>query len=162
MKAIQKGFTLIELMIVIAIVGVWAVVALPAYQDYTARAQMSEALTLAEGQKSAVVEYYSDKGQFPADNAAAGIAAASTIKGKYVASVTVATANDKATITATMKSSGVNKDIKGKTLVLEGSQNAGSFDWTCKKGTVDDKFLPSSCRGNGSTSTTTSGGSSAS
>ncbi|HHK5604792.1 TPA: pilin [Neisseria polysaccharea] len=162
MKAIQKGFTLIELMIVIAIVGVLAVVALPAYQDYTARAQMSEALTLAEGQKSAVVEYYSDKGQFPADNAAAGIAAASTIKGKYVASVTVATANDKATITATMKSSGVNKDIKGKTLVLEGSQNAGSFDWTCKKGTVDDKFLPSSCRGNGSTSTTTSGGSSAS
>lgn len=162
MKAIQKGFTLIELMIVIAIVGVLAVVALPAYQDYTARAQMSEALTLAEGQKSAVVEYYSDKGQFPADNAAAGIAAASTIKGKYVASVTVATAHDKATITATMKSSGVNKDIKGKTLVLEGSQNAGSFDWTCKKGTVDDKFLPSSCRGNGSTSTTTSGGSSAS
>lgn len=162
MKAIQKGFTLIELMIVIAIVGVLAVVALPAYQDYTARAQMSEALTLAEGQKSAVVEYYSDKGTFPADNAAAGIAAASTITGKYVASVTVATANDKATITATMKSSGVNKDIKGKTLVLEGSQNAGSFDWTCKKGTVDDKFLPSSCRGSSSTSTTTGGGSSAS
>ena len=157
MKAIQKGFTLIELMIVIAIVGVLAVVALPAYQDYTARAQMSEALTLAEGQKSAVVEYYSDKGTFPADNAAAGIAAASTITGKYVASVTVATANDKATITATMKSSGVNKDIKGKTLVLEGSQNAGSFDWTCKKGTVDDKFLPSSCRGSSSTSTTTGG-----
>lgn len=157
MKAIQKGFTLIELMIVIAIVGVLAVVALPAYQDYTARAQMSEALTLAEGQKSAVVEYYSDKGTFPADNAAAGIAAASTITGKYVASVTVATANDKATITATMKSSGVNKDIKGKTLVLEGSQNAGSFDWTCKKGTVDDKFLPSSCRGNGGTTTTASG-----
>lgn len=162
MKAIQKGFTLIELMIVIAIVGVLAVVALPAYQDYTARAQMSEALTLAEGQKSAVVEYYSDKGTFPADNAAAGIAVASTITGKYVASVTVATANDKATITATMKSTGVNKDIKGKTLVLEGSQNAGSFDWTCKKGTVDDKFLPSSCRGSSSTSTTTSGGSSAS
>lgn len=157
MKAIQKGFTLIELMIVIAIVGVLAVVALPAYQDYTARAQMSEALTLAEGQKSAVVEYYSDKGTFPADNAAAGIAAASTIKGKYVASVTVATANDEATITATMKSSGVNKDISGKTLILVGKQNAGSFDWTCKKGSVDDKFLPSSCRGNGGTTTTTGG-----
>ena len=154
MKAIQKGFTLIELMIVIAIVGVLAVVALPAYQDYTARAQMSEALTLAEGQKSAVVEYYSDKGTFPTDNAAAGIAAASTITGKYVASVTVGVVSNNATITAKMKSSGVNKDISGKTLVLEGKQNAGSFDWTCKKGTVEDKFLPSSCRGSGSTTTT--------
>ena len=151
MKAIQKGFTLIELMIVIAIVGVLAVVALPAYQDYTARAQMSEALTLAEGQKSAVVEYYSDKGKFPADNAAAGIAAATEIKGKYVASVTVATANDKATITAKMNKDGVNKDISEATLVLEGSQNAGSFDWTCKAGTVKEKFLPSSCRGNATT-----------
>ena len=157
MKAIQKGFTLIELMIVIAIVGVLAVVALPAYQDYTARAQMSEALTLAEGQKSAVVEYYSDKGTFPSSNADAGIAAASTITGKYVKSVLVSSvsgATPTANITATMKSSGVNKDISGKTLILEGKQNAGSFDWTCKKGTVDDKFLPSSCRGNGTTSTT--------
>lgn len=159
MKAIQKGFTLIELMIVIAIVGVLAVVALPAYQDYTARAQMSEALTLAEGQKSAVVEYYSDKGTFPTSNADAGIANASTITGKYVKSVAVTSVaatgtagsssatSAKATITATMKSSGVNKDISGKTLILEGSQNAGSFDWTCKAGTVDKKFLPSSCRG---------------
>ncbi|WP_118835512.1 pilin [Neisseria meningitidis] len=158
MKAIQKGFTLIELMIVIAIVGILAVVALPAYQDYTARAQMSEALTLAEGQKSAVVEYYSDKGVFPADNAAAGIAAASEITGKYVASVTVGTTGTngdaKATITAKMKSSGVNTDIKEKELMLEGSQNKGSFSWVCKKGNtspVDDKFLPSSCRGNTTT-----------
>ena len=152
MKAIQKGFTLIELMIVIAIVGILAVVALPAYQDYTARAQMSEALTLAEGQKSAVVEYYSDKGVFPADNAAAGIAEPTEIKGKYVASVTVAAVagdSPKATITAKMNTTGVNKDIAGKTLALEGSQSAGSFSWVCKKGTagpVADKFLPSSCR----------------
>ena len=157
MKAIQKGFTLIELMIVIAIVGVLAVVALPAYQDYTARAQMSEALTLAEGQKSAVVEYYSDKGTFPTSNQAAGIAAANTITGKYVKSVEVSVVDNDAIITATMKSSGVNKDISGKTLILVGKQNAGSFDWTCKKGSVDDKFLPSSCRGNGGTTTTTGG-----
>ena len=150
MKAIQKGFTLIELMIVIAIVGVLAIVALPAYQDYTARAQMSEALTLAEGQKSAVVEYYSDKGVFPANNTEAGIAAAAEIKGKYVASVTVGQDKSKnATITAKMKASGVNKDIQGKTLMLTGTQNKGSFEWTCTKGStdaVDDKFLPSSCR----------------
>lgn len=144
MKAIQKGFTLIELMIVIAIVGILAAVALPAYQDYTARAQMSEALTLAEGQKAAVVEYYSDNGTFPNTNASAGIA--STIKGKYVKSVEVKGDATSASITSTMNSTGVNNDIKGKTLVLVGKQNSGSFSWECKKGTVDDKFLPSSCR----------------
>lgn len=146
MKAIQKGFTLIELMIVIAIVGILAAVALPAYQDYTARAQMSEALTLAEGQKSAVVEYYSDNGTFPANNTSAGIANASEIKGKYVASVNVSGTASLAKITATMNSSGVNNDIKDSTLVLEGKQNSGSFEWTCKAGSVKEKFLPSSCR----------------
>lgn len=147
MKAIQKGFTLIELMIVIAIVGILAAVALPAYQDYTARAQMSEALTLAEGQKAAVVEYFSDNGVFPANNASAGIATASTITGKYVAKVEVGQVGmSGAQITSTMKSSGVNADIKGKTLTLVGQQNSGSFSWECKKGTVYDKFLPSSCR----------------
>ncbi|HGH6082528.1 TPA: pilin [Neisseria meningitidis] len=146
MKAIQKGFTLIELMIVIAIVGILAAVALPAYQDYTARAQMSEALTLAEGQKSAVVEYYSDNGTFPNSNTSAGIAASNEIKGKYVASVKVEGNASVASITATMNSSNVNKDIQGKTLVLVGKQNSGSFSWECKKGSVDEKFLPSTCR----------------
>lgn len=146
MKAIQKGFTLIELMIVIAIVGILAAVALPAYQDYTARAQMSEALTLAEGQKSAVVEYYSDNGTFPSSNTSAGIAASNEIKGKYVASVKVEGNASIASITATMNSSNVNKDIKGKTLVLVSKQNSGSFSWECKKGSVDEKFLPSTCR----------------
>ncbi|ENX8734217.1 pilin, partial [Neisseria gonorrhoeae] len=69
MNTLQKGFTLIELMIVIAIVGILAAVALPAYQDYTARAQVSEAILLAEGQKSAVTEYYLNNGKWPADNA---------------------------------------------------------------------------------------------
>ncbi|WP_308185756.1 pilin [Neisseria polysaccharea] len=146
MKAIQKGFTLIELMIVIAIVGILAAVALPAYQDYTARAQMSEALTLAEGQKTAVVEYYSDNGVFPGNNASAGIASSSQITGKYVAKVEVATNASGAQITSTMKSSGVNADIKGATLQLIGESTSGSFKWTCKAGTVKDKFLPSSCR----------------
>ncbi|WP_301883022.1 pilin [Neisseria uirgultaei] len=147
MKAIQKGFTLIELMIVIAIVGILAAVALPAYQDYTARAQMSEALTLAEGQKAAVVEYYSDNGTFPTTNTSAGIATSTEIKGKYVKSVAVTGNATAASITATMNTSGgVNKDISGATLVLVGKQNSGSFEWTCQAGTVKDKFLPSSCR----------------
>ncbi|ENW1609727.1 pilin [Neisseria gonorrhoeae] len=74
MNTLQKGFTLIELMIVIAIVGILAAVALPAYQDYTARAQVSEAILLAEGQKSAVTEYYLNNGKWPKDNASAGVA----------------------------------------------------------------------------------------
>ncbi|ENX7179082.1 pilin [Neisseria gonorrhoeae] len=74
MNTLQKGFTLIELMIVIAIVGILAAVALPAYQDYTARAQVSEAILLAEGQKSAVTEYYLNHGEWPEDNASAGVA----------------------------------------------------------------------------------------
>ncbi|EOF8874306.1 pilin [Neisseria gonorrhoeae] len=72
MNTLQKGFTLIELMIVIAIVGILAAVALPAYQDYTARAQVSEAILLAEGQKSAVTEYYLNNGKWPKDNDEAG------------------------------------------------------------------------------------------
>ncbi|ENW5569686.1 pilin, partial [Neisseria gonorrhoeae] len=72
MNTLQKGFTLIELMIVIAIVGILAAVALPAYQDYTARAQVSEAILLAEGQKSAVTEYYLNHGKWPEDNDKAG------------------------------------------------------------------------------------------
>ncbi|EMS2411055.1 pilin [Neisseria gonorrhoeae] len=90
MNTLQKGFTLIELMIVIAIVGILAAVALPAYQDYTARAQVSEAILLAEGQKSAVTEYYLNHGIWPKDNTSAGVASSPTdIKGKYVKSVTV-------------------------------------------------------------------------
>ncbi|EPI7661742.1 pilin, partial [Neisseria gonorrhoeae] len=90
MNTLQKGFTLIELMIVIAIVGILAAVALPAYQDYTARAQVSEAILLAEGQKSAVTEYYLNNGEWPKDNDSAGVASPpSDIKGKYVESVTV-------------------------------------------------------------------------
>ncbi|MBH5614618.1 pilin, partial [Neisseria meningitidis] len=109
MNTLQKGFTLIELMIVIAIVGILAAVALPAYQDYTARAQVSEAILLAEGQKSAVTEYYLNHGIWPGDNSSAGVATSSKIKGKYVKEVEV----KNGVVTATMLSSGVNNEIKG-------------------------------------------------
>ncbi|HFA7967163.1 TPA: pilin, partial [Neisseria gonorrhoeae] len=89
MNTLQKGFTLIELMIVIAIVGILAAVALPAYQDYTARAQVSEAILLAEGQKSAVTGHYPNNGEWPKDNDSAGVASASKIIGKYVKQVEV-------------------------------------------------------------------------
>ncbi|HGP7264634.1 TPA: pilin, partial [Neisseria gonorrhoeae] len=104
MNTLQKGFTLIELMIVIAIVGILAAVALPAYQDYTARAQVSEAILLAEGQKSAVTEYYLNHGKWPENNDSAGVASASKIIGKYVQKVEV----NNGVVTAQMKPSGVN------------------------------------------------------
>ncbi|ENV5546977.1 pilin, partial [Neisseria gonorrhoeae] len=120
MNTLQKGFTLIELMIVIAIVGILAAVALPAYQDYTARAQVSEAILLAEGQKSAVTEYYLNNGEWPKDNTSAGVASASDIKGKYVKEVKVA----KGVVTAQMASSNVNKEIKDKRLSLWAKRQA--------------------------------------
>ena len=171
MKAIQKGFTLIELMIVIAIVGILAVIALPAYQDYTARAQVSEAILLMEGQKSAVVEYYADKGKWPKSNEEAGIADKSIIKGKYVAQVEV---GGDGVITATMKNADVNSEIKGKTVSLTPHATTagattgatatanGSFTWTCTTGKtsgVATKFLPSSCRPDATTSSSGTGGS---
>ncbi|HGL9214622.1 TPA: pilin, partial [Neisseria gonorrhoeae] len=127
MNTLQKGFTLIELMIVIAIVGILAAVALPAYQDYTARAQVSEAILLAEGQKSAVTEYYLNHGEWPKDNASAGVANPTDIKGKYVQSVTVA----KGVVTAQMASTGVNKEIQDKRLSLWGRRENGSVKWFC-------------------------------
>ncbi|HEZ5525759.1 TPA: pilin [Neisseria meningitidis] len=168
MNTLQKGFTLIELMIVIAIVGILAAVALPAYQDYTARAQVSEAILLAEGQKSAVTEYYLNHGEWPGNNSSAGVASASDIKGKYVEKVEVA----KGVITAEMKSSGVNKEIQGKKLSLWAKRQAGSVKWFCGQpvtrdanntandevtaanGTdkIDTKHLPSTCRDDSSVS----------
>ncbi|ENY0021689.1 pilin, partial [Neisseria gonorrhoeae] len=127
MNTLQKGFTLIELMIVIAIVGILAAVALPAYQDYTARAQVSEAILLAEGQKSAVTEYYLNNGIWPANNGDAGVASSSSIKGKYVESVTVTNG----VVTAKMKSDGVNKEIQGKRLSLWARRQDGSVKWFC-------------------------------
>ncbi|HGH0285830.1 TPA: pilin [Neisseria meningitidis] len=167
MNTLQKGFTLIELMIVIAIVGILAAVALPAYQDYTARAQVSEAILLAEGQKSAVTEYYLNHGIWPGGNSDAGVASASDIKGKYVQSVTVANG----VITAQMASSNVNNEIKGKKLSLWAKRQDGSVKWFCGQpverndtatatdvaaanGTndkIDTKHLPSTCRDASST-----------
>ncbi|HGH0123011.1 TPA: pilin [Neisseria meningitidis] len=163
MNTLQKGFTLIELMIVIAIVGILAAVALPAYQDYTARAQVSEAILLAEGQKSAVTEYYLNHGIWPKNNTSAGVASSATdIKGKYVQSVTVANG----VVTAQMASSGVNKEIQGRKLSLWAKRQNGSVKWFCGQpvertaadsddvaaangktaDNINTKHLPSTCR----------------
>jgi type IV pilus assembly protein PilA len=139
----QQGFTLIELMIVVAIIGILAAVAVPAYQDYIGRSQVSEAMTLTGGAKTAVAEFWSNNGAMPADNAAAGIAASGDINGKYVASVAIANTG---VITATMQNTGVSSGLGGTTLLLSPVTSAGTISWTCTGGTIPAKFRPSSCR----------------
>ncbi|RYE40685.1 MAG: pilin [Sphingobacteriales bacterium] len=148
MKAMQKGFTLIELMIVVAIIGILAAVALPAYQDYTARSQVSEAIVLFEGPKGGITEFWSNKGAYPASNASAGVAGAASISGKYVSQVNIASTG---VITATMKGAGsVAKGLETTTVSLSPTTTAGSIKWVCKAGVtgtaMKTKYLPSSCR----------------
>nr|WP_096911221.1 MULTISPECIES: pilin [Acinetobacter] len=142
MKSMQKGFTLIELMIVVAIIGILAAIAIPAYQNYTKRSHVSEGLSLAAGAKAAVTEFYSSNGHWPTANASAGLATDSSITGNAVKKVTVSgsaitvTYNDKVTDNGTIK--------------LQGANTAGGVTWKCTAtGTnqpVDSKFLPSNCR----------------
>ena len=143
MKNMQKGFTLIELMIVVAIIAILAAIAIPAYQDYLVRTQVSEGAVLSDGAKTAIAEYYSNTGSFPGTNLSAGLASPASISGKYVSSVDISTT--KGRITASF-GTGANKAIQSKTFVLSALTNTGSISWTCKLSTVASKYLPTSCR----------------
>ena len=136
----QQGFTLIELMIVVAIIGILAAIAIPAYQDYTIRAQVSEGLNLTGACKAAVTEFYQDQGTFPADNAEAGLEAAANISGKYTVSVS-ATAN----VCAATYGNEANNNIQGSILSMTATDNAGSVSWDCTAN-FDNKWLPAACR----------------
>lgn len=145
MKNIQKGFTLIELMIVVAIIAILAAIALPAYQDYVARSQLSEAMSLASGSKTAVAERYADTGDFNGiNNVNAGVAIPASITGKYVQSVTI----DNGIVTALIKNTAsASAKIRGGSLVLTPTDAGGAIKWTCSGiGAVTAKYLPSSCR----------------
>ncbi len=146
MKKVQQGFTLIELMIVVAIIGILAAIAIPAYQDYTIRAQVSEGLNLSGGAKAAVTEYYQDRGVWPADNLTAGLEAAANIQGKYVASVGVTAGLTNGIITVTYGND-AHTIITTQTVTMTSTDNLGSVSWECASGgTIADKHLPAACR----------------
>ena len=158
MKKPHSGFTLIELMIVVAIIGILAAIAIPQYQNYVARAQVAEALVLASGAKTAIAEYRSATGEWPADNKAAGLAEPTEITGKYVESVTVGAELIDAKIVIVMGRAVAfswDEALLGDALdplfilTLEGTDEGGSISWLCYGdwGLVDiTSYLPSSCR----------------
>ena len=139
----QQGFTLIELMIVVAIIGILAAIAIPAYQDYTIRAQVSEGLNLSGAAKAAVTEFYQDQGAAPTTNAMAGLDDA--IAGKYVASVAVGAAG---AITVTYGGDANANLIAAGTLAMtpDFATSPGSVQWGCSSAGIPNKWLPAACR----------------
>jgi type IV pilus assembly protein PilA len=137
----QQGFTLIELMIVVAIIGILAAIALPAYQDYTARAKVTEGLSLASSAKIAVSEYRTSENAWPTSNASAGLP---NIIGEYVSSVVVAATGSAADITVTYN----DKVASGGTITLTPTLSNGTIKWACSSdGTIlKPELVPANCR----------------
>ena len=150
MKSLQKGFTLIELMIVVAIIAILAAIAIPAYQDYITKSQFTESQTVADGLKTPIQEFYTQNGTCPAFGASDGLATTNaSYAGKYVLTAdvgTTTTAGALCPITVTFKGAGsVSTPLVGAQVVFNGTDNGGTFTWVCSS-TVADKYKPVACR----------------
>jgi type IV pilus assembly protein PilA len=139
----QQGFTLIELMIVVAIIGILAAIAIPAYQDYTIRAQVAEGIQLVASAKTAASEYFQNTGSFADDNTTAGLEAAANITGKYVTQVEIVVGGS---IEVTYGND-ANTLINNAVLTFVPADNDGSISWDCNgDAALPNKYLPAACR----------------
>jgi type IV pilus assembly protein PilA len=141
-KHLSAGFTLIELMIVVAIIAILTAIAIPAYQDYVTRTQVAEGLNLSGGAKLAIWDFFSQNGHFPPSNLSAGLVTSTSIAGKYVSSVS----QINGVITVAFNNPATNSAIKNSNLVLSATDNTGSIIWVCKSTTIGARYLPTSCR----------------
>ena len=142
MKKEQQGFTLIELMVVTGVIGILASMAIPAYQDYTIRAQVSEGLVLSAGAKAALIDYFNDRGDWPNNNVKAGLANQNDIRGKYVKSIRV-----QKNVIVIMYGHDANRAIFNKKITLTAVERWGIIHWTCASaGLIQARYLPSACR----------------
>jgi type IV pilus assembly protein PilA len=156
MKKMQQGFTLIELMIVVAIIGILAAIAIPAYQDYIIRSQVSEGANLIDGTKSSIADFYNNYGRMPSNQVSAGLAGAASLSGKYVASVTYTSPGSITALFSSGSPQAANSAINGQFLTYSITPTAGggTMNYNCKstaKGpaqvtNIVPKYLPAICR----------------
>lgn len=149
----SRGFTLIELMIVVAIIAILAALAIPAYRTYVIQSQISEGLSLVNSVRIAIWDYYTQHGKYPSSNSEAGIVSANSMRGNYVQQISITSSNPTSSVQVTITYGGkAAQQIQGKQLLFVGYANTSgdNLTWTCQSGTgsyaIPSEYLPPPCR----------------